>query len=171
MMRTLPWLLGAMVAMIASPSFAQGKPDFSGVWVAHTATEPQDPLRLIVTQPLTRTTARGEPMPPTFLRLTVEKVFTTGSRTETHFIGTEGGTVGGTVGGLAAGTGERVETRNSVAWDADRLRIWNRRYSGSVETDYTEVWWLDAPGTLHIDIRERTGSGAELTRTLTYERR
>src|SRR5688572_21520453 len=129
MRKALSWLtLGIVAAAVAFPSFAQGKPDFSGAWVAQTPTGALDPLRLVVTQPLAQTTARGDPMPPRFRELIVEKIFTTGSRTETHLIGIEGGTIGG-----LGDTRERVETKYSVAWDGDRLRLWNWRLSGSVE--------------------------------------
>lgn len=79
---------------------AQHKPDFSGTWVLQDARQRglNIPRTLAIRQPLTRTTVLGEPMPPAFLELTVERHFESEVRADTYHIGTAGGTVSGIVG-------------------------------------------------------------------------
>ena len=81
-------LLTSLVAVVE----AQEKPDFSGSWVLQDP--PQSnvdiPRMLTIRQPLRRTTARGEPMPPVFLDLAVERHFESEVRTDTYHIGTGG---------------------------------------------------------------------------------
>ena len=87
-MRTILWLL-LLTSLVAVVVEAQEKPDFSGSWVLQDP--PQSsvdiPRVLTIRQPLRRTTARGEPMPPVFLDFTVEKHFESEVRTDTYHIG------------------------------------------------------------------------------------
>jgi hypothetical protein len=168
-MRTILWLL-LLTSLVPAVVEAQEKPDFSGSWVLQDP--PQSnvdiPRALTIRQPLRRTTARGEPMPPVFLDLTVEKHFESEVRTDTYHIGTEGGT--GTFGVFG---GSRSSSRFSVRWDGDRLRIETRSYPTSDTREYTEhneVWWLDERGRLLITVVDRRSGSESATRTLTYRR-
>jgi hypothetical protein len=168
-MRTILWLL-LLTSLVAAVVEAQEKPDFSGSWILQDP--PQSsvdiPRVLTIRQPLRRTTARGEPMPPVFLDLTVEKHFESEVRTDTYHIGTEGGT--GTFGAFG---GSRSTSRFSVRWDGDRLRIETKSYPTSDTREYTEqneVWWLDEQGRLLITVVDRRSDSEPATRTLTYRR-
>lgn len=168
-MRTSLWplLLTSLVAVVVE---AQEKPDFSGSWVLQDPSHPgvDIPRVLIIRQPLRRTTARGEPMPPVFLDLTVEKHFEGDVRSDTYHIGTEGAT-----GTFGVG-GSRSSSRFSVRWDGNRLRIESTIYptsDTSLYTEHEEVWWLDEQGNLLIAVvNRRSDSAAAATRTLTYRR-
>lgn len=156
---------------------AQHKPDFSGTWVLQDARQPgvYIPRTLAIRQPLQRTTVLGEPMPPAFLELTVERHFESGMRAETYHIGTEGRTVSGIVGDGSDPPVNREWSRESVRWEGDRLHIETGRYSGSTRdsgpyTEHTEVWWLDEQGRLLITVVNRRSDSDVETRTLTYRR-
>ena len=75
----------------------QDKPDFSGRWILTTPqqSDRDTPLALSVRQTLVRTTVRGDPMEPFFRDITIERQFATGTQSETHLIGVQGGTVSG----------------------------------------------------------------------------
>jgi hypothetical protein len=168
-MRTILWLL-LLTSLVAAVVEAQEKPDFSGSWVLQDP--PQSnvdiPRVLTIRQPLRSTTARGEPMPPVFLDLTVEKHFESEVRTDTYHIGTEG--VTGTFGAFG---GSRSSSRFSVRWDGVRLRIETKSYPTSDTSGYTEhneVWWLDAQGRRLITVVDRRSDSESATRTLTYRR-
>jgi hypothetical protein len=120
-MRTLVWWF-LLVPLVAVGLRAQDKPDFSGSWVLQDPPQPglDIPRRLTIRQPLVRTTILGEPMPPSFLDLTVERHFESGVRAETYHIGTIGGTV----------FGNGAESRVSVRWEGDRLHIEIGGHSG-----------------------------------------
>ena len=168
-MRVSLWLL-LLTSLVAVVVTAQEKPDFSGSWVL------KDPPRstvdiprvLTIRQPLRTTTARGEPMPPAFIDLTVEKHFESEVRTDTYQIGTEGST-----GTFGVRGGSRSSSRFSVRWDGDRLRIETKTYptsDTSLYTEHEEVWWLDELGNLLITVVERRSDSDAETRTLTYRR-
>jgi hypothetical protein len=168
-MRTFLWLL-LLTSLVAVVVAAQEKPDFSGSWVLQDPPQPSAdiPRLLTIRQPLRRTTARGEPMPPVFLDLTVEKHFEDEVRTDTYQIGSEGGT--GTFGVFG---GSRSSSRFSVRWDGDRLRMETKSYptsDTSVYTEHDEVWWLDEQGKLLITVVDRRSDSDAATRTLTYQR-
>jgi hypothetical protein len=169
--RSLAWCVVLLPLVGASPA-AQDKPDLSGVWVLQDPPQPGVGIApsLTVRQPLRRTNVRGEPMPPAFLELTVERHFTSGTKTERYYIGT----VGGTVGGIADRRGS-APSRFSVRWDGDRLRIETGSYSGPTRdsgpfTEHDEVWSLDEQGRLLISVVDRRSGGEPATRTLTYRR-
>ena len=163
-MRTFLWLL-LLTSLMAVAVAAQEKPDFSGTWVLQEPPQPgaDIPRVLIIRQPLRRTTVQGEPMPPVFLDLTVERHFESEVRTDTYRIGTEGGTVEGLVGG------SRSSSRLSVRWDGDRLRIETRSYPTSdtnLYSEHDEVWWLDEQGSLLITVVDRRSDSEVATRTI-----
>src|SRR5262249_2516917 len=145
--------LAVALAVIAA---AQDQPDFSGHWVL------VDPLRpgadvarsLTIRQPIVRTTARGAPMPPAFLELTVERQSEQAVRAESYMIGSEGGSSSG-----GPGVGE---TRVSVLWRGDRLFIATHHTTGpsrdaTTTTEHTEEWSFDERGRLVIVVVDREG--------------
>lgn len=176
-MRNLLWCL-LLTPLVAAGLSAQDKPDFSGSWVLQDPPQPgvAIPRTLAIRQPLRRTTVLGEPMPPAFLDLTVERQFEGELRAETYRIGTEGGMVSGIVGdGRSAQDVNRVRTRVSVRWEGDRLHIETGRYSGPTRdsgpyTEHAEVWRLDQQSRLLITVVDRQPDSEVATRTLTYRR-
>ena len=98
-MRTLLWCVLLTPLMVVGLA-AQDKPDFSGSWVLQDPPQPgvDIPRALAIRQPLRRTTALGEPMPPAFLDGSVERHFESEVRIETYHIGTESGTIRGIIG-------------------------------------------------------------------------
>jgi hypothetical protein len=175
-MRTFLWCL-VLTTFGAVRLPAQHKPDFSGTWVLQDARQPgvDIPRTLAIRQPLQQTTVLGEPMPPAFLELTVERHFESGMRAETYHIGTEGGTVSGIVGDGSDPPVNRGWSRESVRWEGDRLRIDTGHYSGVTRgsgpyTEHTEVWWLNDKGRLLITVVTRRSDSEVETRTLTYAR-
>jgi hypothetical protein len=167
-MRTFLWCL-LLSPFVAVGLAAQEKPDFSGSWVLQDPAQPSMdiPRTLTIRQPLRRTTDLGEPMPPVFLDLTVERHFESGVRAETYHIGTVGGS--GTI------SGSPPRTRVSVRWEGDRLHFETGRYWGPTRdsgpyTEHTEVWWLDEQGRLLITVVDRRSDSELATRTLIYRR-
>jgi hypothetical protein len=176
-MPTFWWCL-LLSQLVAAGLAAQDKPDFSGRWVLQDPPQPgvAIPRTLAIRQPLRRTTALGEPMPPAFLDLTVERDFEGEVRAETYQIGTEGGMVGGIVGDRQPEQNlNRVQTGVSVRWEGDRLHIETGRYSGPTRdsgpyTERSEVWRLDEQSRLLITVVDRRSDSEVATRTLTYRR-
>ena len=86
-----------LITLTAVSVAAQDKPDFSGRWVLGTPQQSaaEIPLALSVHQSVVRTTVRGGPMEPFFRDITIERQFETGTRSEIHLIGVQGGTVPG----------------------------------------------------------------------------
>lgn len=174
-MRAFVWPL-LVTPLVAVGVAAQDKPDFSGNWVLQDPSQPgvDIPRTLAIHQPLQRTTVLGKPMPPVFLQLTIERHFERGVRAETYHIGTEGGTVSGIVGdGRSVQDVNRAQTRVSVRWEGDRLRIETGHYSGPTRdsgpyTEHTEVWWLDEQGRLLVTVVDRRSDSEVAARTLTY---
>jgi len=166
-MRALP-CLALTIALVPAAVAAQSQPDFSGHWVLVDPPRPgSDVARaLTVQQPITRATARGEPMPPAFLDFTVERELEHGGRFNHYTIGTESGSISGGPG--------VDETRVSVLWRDDRLFIATRHLSGSTResattTDHSEEWSLDHDR-LTIVIVDREGQALPTLQTLIYKR-
>jgi hypothetical protein len=143
------------------------EPDFSGDWVLVQAsgqtTEPASAL--IVRQQITRTTARGEPMPPRFSDLSVERHFTKGVESERYKIGIMGGNV--------SSIGEW--TTEAVTWEGASLIIRRGKYSGPPQqtkpnAEREEVWTFDPAGRLSITISDRSSGSAPTTVRLIYRR-
>jgi hypothetical protein len=177
LMRTLLWCL-LLSPFVAVGLAAQGKPDFSGSWVLQDPRQPGVDIAraLTIRQPVRRTTVLGEPMPPAFLDLTVERHFESGVRAEVYQIGTEGGTVSGIVGnGRPNQDVNRARSRVSVRWEGNQLRIETGRYSGPTRdsgpyTEHAEAWRLDEQGRLVITVVDQRSDSEVATRTLTYRR-
>lgn len=160
-------MLSVLLLAMASASRAQDKPDFSGQW-ALVAAAPASAAgvapKLIVRQPIVRTTARGTPMKPAFTTLTVERVFADRTSRDTFQIGVEGG--------MIAGGGFR--STNSVRWEESRLVIASASYSGpgseSLLNEHSEVWELDPDGLLMITVADIEAGHDSTSKRLTYRR-
>lgn len=137
---------------------AQAGTDFSGRWVLDSAAPlSSDAVRvLVVEQPVMRTNIRGEPMPPSYLRITIRRERESGATTETHQIGISGGVVGGAI----AATGERIrapETHFETRW-FDRSLIFLNRVDGpdgphtGQWSERQETWSLGPDGRLRVEI-------------------
>jgi hypothetical protein len=176
-MRTLLWCVLLTPLMVMGLA-AQDKPDFSGSWVLQDPPQAgvDTPRALAIRQPLRRTTALGEPMPPAFLDLSVERHFESEVPIETYHIGTEGGTIRGIVGdSRSAQDVNRPQSRVSVRWEGNQLQIETGRYSGPTRdagpyAEHTEVWRVDEQGRLAITVVDRRSDAEVATRTLTYRR-
>jgi hypothetical protein len=129
---------------------------------------------LTVTQTLTRTTMRGEPMAPFYSSITIERHFNGRAVSETHTIGTIGGTVPGIPAGQSSPQGEW--TTESVNWQADHLVIKTTRSPQPSDqpgprSEHEEVWSLDRDGRLLIIVSDRASGSGATTARLVYERR
>jgi len=127
---------------------------------------------LTVQQPVSRTTALGAPMPPAFLRLTVERGYASGPKTQTYNLGVEGGTVGGLVGRGPNGPGS-FQSRFSVHWDGDALVMWSANYSASQaapDTEHVETWKLDAADRLVVTVVDHAVNADSTTNRLFYSK-
>ena len=175
LMRTLGSLtLGGVLC--ASPATGQTEPDFSGRWelVDPPDATPGVARTLVVQQPVVRTNVRGEPIPPGFLNITIERHFLAETRVETHRIGVQGGVVGGLASGGAPGVAA-PRTTFSVRWNGRRLVMQSANYSGltpesSPDTDRTETWQLDPTGSLRVTLVIRE-SGRNTTELVALYRR
>jgi len=140
------------------------EPDFSGEWKLVEAAGPASApaSALTIRQTITRT--RGEPMPPWFSDLVVERHFKHGVESDSYKIGLVGGTMSG-VG----------ETRVAVTWDRASLIIRTGTYSGPVHehgpyTEHEEVWSFDPVGRLVIAISDRPSGSKPTSIRLIYRR-
>ncbi len=99
-MRTLLWVI-ALCMLVGEGLTAQRGIDFSGRWilVSPSAATSDAPRALSVRQSLLTTNVRGEPMPPFFKDITVEREIQGDTRADTYQIGVVGGIVRGIVGG------------------------------------------------------------------------
>jgi len=152
------------------------EPDFSGEWVLVSATDAvtEQASALTVTQTLTRTTMRGEPMTPFYSSITIERHFNGRAVSEKRTIGTVGGTVPGIPVGQSSPQGEW--TTESVNWQADHLVIKTTRSPQPPDqpgphSEHEEVWSLDSHGRLLITITDRASGSGATTARLVYERR
>jgi hypothetical protein len=166
-----------MVLVFGSSGSTQAQPDFSGRWVLvdplNTAAEL--PRSMSVQQPLITKNGLGQPMRPTYFKLTIERYFVAGTRTETYFIGTEGGVVTARPPDYGRPNRPNPQTRVAVRWDGDRLIINTGSYSGSRRddgpyTERTEMWELDSAGELRVTVNDR-GSTMESTSMTTIYRK
>jgi hypothetical protein len=169
LMRTL--LRFAVVSIIlASSAAGQTQPDFSGRWVLIDPIDAAGSIArtLVVQQPIARTNAYGAPMPPAFLKITIERHFVGDTRTDVYQIGLEGGKVFG-------GNAPIPQTRFSVRWDGDRLVIDTASYSGPSReagpyTERSETWQLERQGTLRVTIDDRGSAIESMSITTRYRR-
>ncbi len=162
-MRTLLWVI-ALSMPVGEGLTTQGGVDFSGRWilVAPSAATSDAPPVLSVRQSLVTTNVRGEPMPPFFKEITVEREVPGGTRAETYQIGVAGGSVRGIGGGTAAPPQEHF----AVRWEGNVLVFERGSYTGrspetGVWTERREVWSFDADGRLHVVIESRGSTGSD----------
>jgi hypothetical protein len=172
-LRTVPWFVFVAVSFAAQLA-AQNTPDFSGEWVLESTSQtgPDIPRALSVSQSVVRTNVRGEPMKPFFKDVTVARRLETGTRSETYQIGV----VGGTVSGRATGSTHGPSNHYRVVWEEQSLVIENESYRGLTPDSgqwaaRREVWSLDSPGRLRLEITTRDSVGASRTITLVYRRK
>ena len=175
MRRRSIWL--SMVLVFGSSGSSQAQPDFSGRWVlVDPLNTPVDlPRSMLVQQPLLTTNAFGQPMPPRFLDITIERDFAAGPRTDTYRIGIQGAVVSVQPPDYTKPNRPNPQTRFAVRWDADRLIIDTVSYSGSKRedgpyTERTEMWELDSTGELRVTVNDR-GSAMVSTSTTTMYRK
>ena len=176
-MRHRGWL-SILLMFVAATVAAQDKPDFSGRWILETSAGagPAVARSLTVRQLVVRTNVYGDPMPPFFKELSVERQFGDDLRVESHQIGVEGGVVGVVAANRGTASDVNVpQTRFSVRWEGNRLVIDTGRYSGPTReagpyTEHTEVWQLDSRGMLLLSITDRGSGIASTTKTLTYRK-
>jgi hypothetical protein len=172
-------LLVALAAQSTTSSVAQaaatgrvaapGKPDFSGQWVLVNSTDSATSVahELTVHESIARQSVQGATIDPPLITLTFERQATSGTRSQTYTVGTEGGIVGGVT------SGQSTRTRFSVKWEDDRLVIDTRSYSESDSGPYVkreEVWSLDAQDRLFIAVTERASGIEPKTSSFTYRR-
>ena len=172
-----PSLLLSMILMFGSSGSSQTRPDFSGRWVlVDSINTPADlPRSMSVQQPLVTKNQLGQPMPPTYFKLTIERYFVAGSRTEAYFIGTQGGVVTVLPPDYARPNRPTPQTRVAVRWDGDRLVIDTGSYAGSKRedgpyTERTEMWELESIGELRVTINDRGSAMASTSSTAMYQR-
>ena len=164
----------ALIVLATVGVAAQDKPDFSGRWVLATP-QPSDtdiPSALSVRQTLVRTTVRGAPMEPFFRDITIERQFETGTHSENHLIGVQGGTVPGL---RADGSPNGPTAHHAVSWDGNALVFESGSYSGQrpetgVWAERRETWSLDADGRLRLLITTRSSGDGSKNITLVYRR-
>jgi hypothetical protein len=157
-----------------STATARDLPDFSGRWVLE---EPlpsaaEMPRALSVRQSLVRTNVRGEAMEPFYRDLTVERQFEGATRSETYWIGVQGGTVHGL---REDGSRTGPSTHQSVKWEGRSLVIETGSYTGStpetgVWTERREIWSLDPDGRLRLAITTRSSTDPPGGNTLMFRR-
>lgn len=150
---------------------APDKPDFSGTWILQS---PPDGGRgaasLSITQTLSHTNVRGEPVKPHYKEITITRRSGAGTQTETLQIGVVGGAVPG-----EPNTGGDVATCRRVAWEDDALVVESGRCNGVASgvdagPERREVWSLDPNGLLHITITTRGPGGGTNTASVAYRR-
>ena len=153
---------------------AQDKPDFSGRWVLATLQQSDTdiPLALSVRQSLVRTTVRGDPMEPFFRDITIERQFETGTQSEIHLIGVQGGTMPGL---RADGSANGPTGHHAVRWDGNALVFESASYTGQrpetgVWTERREIWSLDADSRLCVVIATRSSGDGSRNIMLVYRR-
>jgi hypothetical protein len=164
----------ALIMLATVGVAAQDKPDFSGRWILTTPqqSDTDTPLALSVRQTLVRTTVRGDPMEPFFRDITIERQFETGTRSETHPIGVQGGTVSGL---RADGSPSGPTAHHAVKWDGNALVFESGSYTGQrpetgVWSEHREIWSLDADGRLRVAITTRSSGDGSRAITLQYRR-
>jgi hypothetical protein len=164
----------ALIMLATVGVAAQDEPDFSGRWILATPQQSDTdiPLALSVRQTLVRTTVRGDPMEPFFRDITIERQFETGTHSENHLIGVQGGTVSGL---RADGSPNGPTAHHAVRWDGNALVFESGSYTGQrsetgVWTERHEIWSLDADGRLRVVITTRSSGDGSKNITLAYRR-
>ena len=129
-------------------------------------------MALLVRQSLVGTTVRGDPTEPFFRDITIERAFQSGTRSETHLIGVQGGT--------GPGLGPDGEpygptTHHAVTWASNSLVFESGCYTGPLPGTGTwalrrEVWSLDDDGRLRVVITTGSSDAGSRGITLVYRR-
>jgi hypothetical protein len=163
--------LSVVVALVVNAAGVQDQPNFSGRWQLVDPAGPSAGVAeaMTVRQPVVSTTARGTPMPPAFLELTVERRFGQTVRTNVYKLGVEGGIYSGGRDGM------HQESYFSATWRGDHLYITTRVTGGPTPdvrstTAHTEDWSFDERGRLVIVVADREGDALPTLQTLTYTR-
>jgi hypothetical protein len=154
---------------------AQDAPDFSGNWILVSPVEPPPhvPRSMTVQTSYTRESARGTPIDPPLVTVTIARTFADEVRSERLTVGTTGGSVGGLAAdAFADGTPSVAQTGTSTRFDGSKLVIdvSSSGSPGAADSYRREAWTLDEQDTLSIAIIER-GASSESTTTLVYRRR
>ncbi|HMC77456.1 MAG TPA: pyridoxamine 5'-phosphate oxidase family protein [Vicinamibacterales bacterium] len=159
------------------PPVVQDKPDFSGRWILVSADPPGPdvPRAMTVTQQLVSTTVRGEAMTPFFKDITIERETATSTRSETSWLGVNGGVVGGIVGSIPGASMNTQRSHHSVTWDGLTLVFEHRSETGENYqpgdwTERREAWSLEPDGRLRIVITTRGSRDQPRTVTSIYRR-
>jgi hypothetical protein len=162
------------VVLASTTPAPQDKPDFSGRWILETPAPPvaDMPRALTIHQSLVRTNVRGEPMKPFFKDITVDREFESGTRSETFWIGVEGGIAPGL---REDGSRDGAYIHTAVRWEDNTLAIERGSHTGptpetGVWTERREVWSLEANGRLRVAITTRSSVDGSKTVTLVYRR-
>jgi hypothetical protein len=145
---------------------AQDKPEFSGVWILMPSDSSASSAAqtLVVHQLLTRTSVRGIALDHPLITFEIERHSSGSVHSERYQIGVIGGTIIGD-----------VETHHSTTWDGDRLVIETiystysaRQRNTEISSTHTEVWSLDAQGTLSVVATDQNADAKPRTSTLIY---
>jgi general stress protein 26 len=155
------------------PPVVHDKPDFSGRWILVSGDPPGPdvPRAMTVTQQLVSTNVRGEAMTPFFKDITIERETETGTRSETSWLGVNGGVVGSIPsGGQPSWRGHR-----NVTWDGTTLVFEQGSYTGEtyqtgVWSERRETWSLGADGRLHVAIASKSSTDPARSITLVYRK-
>ena len=159
------------------PPVVQDKPDFSGRWILVSADPPGPdvPRAMTVTQQLVSTTVRGEAMTPFFKDITIERETATSTRSETSWLGVNGGVVGGIVGSIPSGGQPTWRGHHNVMWDGTTLVFEQGAYTGEtyqtgVWSERRETWSLAADGRLHVAIASKSSTDPARSIALVYRK-
>jgi hypothetical protein len=147
------WIAAVVFAGLAASATAQQGVDFSGRWILKSpAAAAGSPRVIVVDQPMTQTSVRGERRAPIFSSISIRRVSASGVITmETRDIGLMGGSIGGPTGAVPRGT------YTGTMWQG----TW---------TEHREAWWIAPDGTLVIEIVTETSESARQVQELEYIR-
>jgi hypothetical protein len=167
-------LLVALALLAATVQATPDQPDFSGRWVldAPALANPDTARRLVVFQPITRTTVFGEPMKPAFLSISIRREGVSANSEETRLIGVVSGiTPGLSKEGLTVGNSTREET----VWRRDSLVFANLSsgQDGPRTGDWTErreEWSLEPDGRQRVEISAESWKSARRVDVYFYRR-
>jgi hypothetical protein len=147
--------------------------DFSGRWALVVAL-PVDvnvPTSLTVHQSIRRANVRGEPMPPVYDTIEIQRDFGGRTTTDMPMIGIHGGVVGGVVNPTVnpRPTVRHVNSDYAVEWNGNTLVFEEGTYTGHTpgSGDWTarrETWALQPNGELAITIA--TSGSSDPARTI-----
>ena len=156
-----------LILLTVAATTTQDRPDFSGTWTLVSPNAPSNaPQTLVVNATFRRQSARGVPINPALVTLTVEPRFGNAVRADTYDIGM----IGGVVGGLPA-NGPQTSSRFSTTWDANKLVVDVAQYlGGKLTSEHGEVWSLNEQGALSIVVTDRVVGDPATTATLVYRR-